>query len=142
MKEQTAVKHITGTDIITVGLNQIRPCRLQKLDLHSHRLLVAPDVELNRVPLEFSLHYFLKVRALAFQLNIPITGDGMTIDSEKNITGPEDVGRWSGLYDRVHQHAAVVVFQSEKLSLRWVLQLGITERKIDIFVVMPVADIF
>ena len=123
-------------------LNQIGPCSLQKLDLHSHRLLVAPDVEFNRITFEFPFYYFLKVRALAFQLNIPIAGDRMTIDSEKNITRPKDGRRWSGLYDRVHQNASVVVFQSEKLSLRWVLQLGITERKIDIFVVMPVADIF
>src|SRR6266404_9776224 len=141
LKEQAAVKHVAGTHIITVTLNQIRPCRLCQLDLHSHRLLVTPDVELNRAPFEFPLHYFLKVRGLAFQLNIPVTGDGMIVDCEKNVPGPKNVGRWPSLDHRADEHAAVVIFQSEKLSLGRVLQLRITNREIDIFVVMPIADI-
>ena len=124
-----------------MALNQIRPRCLYKLDLHSHRLLIAQYVEINRVSFEFAFHHFLELCSLTFQFDICITRDGMTIDSEKNITWPKNVGRRPRLHYCRYQHAAVVIFQSEKLSLRGVLQFRIADRKIDIFVVMPIADI-
>ena len=41
----------------------------------------------DRIAIEFSFHYFLKLRALAFQFDIRIARDWMIIDREKNITG-------------------------------------------------------
>ena len=110
LKKQAAVKEITRTHIVAVSLHEVGPRRLQKLDFHGRWLLVAPDVELDRVALEFAFYYFLKIRALAIQFNVPITGNRMTIDREKNITGPKNTGRWPGFYHCAHQHAAIVIF--------------------------------
>ena len=80
LKKQATVKHVTGTHIVAVALNPIRPWCI-KLDGDRHGLFVAPDVELDRVPLEFPLDYLLKVCAFAFQFDIRIACDGMIIDS-------------------------------------------------------------
>src|SRR4030095_12751056 len=86
LKKQATVKHITGTDIIAVALKPIRP-RCKDFDGDCHGLFVAPDIELDRIAIEFPFDHFLKVRALAFQFDIRIACDGMLIDSSKNIAG-------------------------------------------------------
>ena len=49
-------------------------------------MLVAQDVELDRIALKLSLDDFFKLGALTFQFDIRVAGDGMAIDSEKNVT--------------------------------------------------------
>src|SRR5256886_7474392 len=40
-----------------------------------------------------------------------------------------------------HEHTAVVIYQSEIFSLRWILQFRIGDREIGVFVILPVADV-
>src|SRR5205823_8812916 len=97
-------------------------------------LLVAPNVQSDRIAIEFSFHYFLKLRALTFQFDIRIARDWMIIDRKKDITGLDNAGRWSGCYHRAHENATIVVFSSEKPSLGWILQFRISDPEIGIFI--------
>src|SRR5438093_13525161 len=65
----------------------------------------------------------------------------MTIDREKHVTRPKNSIRWPGRDHRAHQHAAIAIFKSEKLSLRGILQFGIGDCEIGVFVIMAIANI-
>src|SRR5947208_13643375 len=65
----------------------------------------------------------------------------MTIDRKKHVTRPKNSIRWPGRDHRAHQHAAIAIFKSEKLSLRGILQFGIGDCEIGVFVIMAIANI-
>src|SRR5215471_2470814 len=103
LKQQASIKHIAGTNIIAMALNQIWP-RREELNRDSHWLPVAPDIEFDGIASEFSLHHFLKFRAFAFKFDIGVAGDGMIVDGEKNIAGSKEIRRGSSRDHCAHQH--------------------------------------
>src|SRR5260370_15536345 len=79
LKKQSAIKDVACSRIIAVALNRVRP-RLVQVDGDGHWLLVPQDVELDRVTFELSLDHFLELGALAFQLDVRISGNRMAVD--------------------------------------------------------------
>src|SRR5206468_12826759 len=65
----------------------------------------------------------------------------MTIDRKKHVTRPKNSIRRPGRDHRAHQHAAIAIFKSEKLSLRGILQFGISDCEIGVFVIMAITNI-
>ena len=65
----------------------------------------------------------------------------MIIDREQDVAFAQDAGTWARCHHRGNEHAAIVVFESKKPSLRWVLQFDVAHRKIDIFVIVTVFDV-
>ena len=120
LEKQTAVKHVTRSHIVAMALNRIRPGLVQ-IDCYRQGSLIPQNIELDGLALEFSFDDFFKLRALAFYFDICITGDWVAVDSKKDVALAKNTVGGTCRDHRAYEHTAIVIFQSEKLSLSLVL---------------------
>src|SRR5215467_3440645 len=66
----------------------------------------------------------------------------MTVDGQKHVSRLKNTGRRPGGHYGANENPAAVVFQSEKFSLRRVLQLSISDPKVGVLVIVSAADVF
>src|ERR1051325_8309496 len=123
-----------------MGQVSVRPHRAE-LDRNGGRLLVPHHIQLYRVAFEFPLNYFRHIDSFALQLDRGIAGDRMTINREQHVAGLQTLSRRPRGNHCPHEDSAIIVFQTKKMTLSWVLKFGVGEPEIDVFIIMTVLDI-
>ena len=99
-----------------MALNQVRRDSLE-FDICGNRLFVTQNLEFDLVAFEFSLHHFGHFHPLAFQLNGSVTRNRMVIDCQKHVPGLHIFGTGSGRDHGWNEDAAIIVLQTEKVTL-------------------------
>ena len=100
-----------------MALHEVGPDRAQ-LDLHAHRLLVAQEIELDRVALEFSLDHLGHLHPLALVFDKGVARNRMAVDRrEARRRSARILAARTGVDHGADEHAAIVILQAEEIAV-------------------------
>ena len=96
---------------------------------------------LSGVTLELPFDDLGHLDAFAVDLDEPVAGHAVVVEREDHVADLEHAVAGAPGYDGADEHAGVVVLQAQRGAFRRVLQAERRDGQIDVFVVVPVADV-